>query len=209
MVKNKETLIADLDYATQLARSGENAPLVGGPIGLMWGILITLTFFIQWGVLSGTFGWPANTLMYLWIGFAVIGGLGSTLLGRKVSSKPGAHSVANRVESYVWLMFAGLGATLFIGVMLNIMFSGGSPTLFDIILITLFAGQGLAYGVVAKMTKLRILHIASFLGFTASAVSFIFYGQPEIYLIGAIATLFTVVMPSLVLLKKEEAQHDR
>ena len=206
-LKNKDTLIADLDYATQLARAGENAPLVGGPIGLMWGILITLTFFIQWGVLSETFGWPPNSLMFLWIGFAVIGGLGSMILGRKVSQKTGAHSIANRVESYVWTMFSGLGATLFIGVVLNMIFSNGSPKLFDMILITLFAGQGLAYGVVAKMTGLRILHIASFLGFTASAVCFIFYGTPELYLIGAVATLFTVVMPSLVLLKKEEAQN--
>lgn len=196
------TLLNDLEYASQLAKSGENSPLVGGPIGLMWGVLITLAFLIQWGVLSGTFGWPSQTLMYLWIAFAIIGGLGVMILSRKVSQKPGANSAANRVETYVWTMFAGMMATLFIGVVLNMVFKDGTPQLFDLILIVGFAGQGLAYGVVAKMSKIGLLHIASFLGFTASALCFAFYGDPDIYLIGAIATFFTIIAPSVMLMKK-------
>lgn len=197
-----QDILKDLEYASQLAKSGENAPLVGGPIGLMWGVLITLAFFIQWGVLSGTFGLPQITLMYLWIAFAVIGGLGVLVLSRKVSQKPGANSAANRVETYVWTMFAGMMATLFIGVVLNMVFKDGTYKLFDLILIVGFAGQGLAYGVVAKMSKIGLLHIASFLGFTASALCFAFYGGTDIYLVGAIATFFTIIAPSALLMKK-------
>lgn len=196
------TLLSDLEYASNLARSGENAPLVGGPIGLMWGVLITLAFFIQWGILSGTFDLPAQSLMYLWIAFAVLGGLGVLILGKQVSEKPGANSAANRVEAYVWTMFAGMMATLFIGVVMNMLFKDGTPQLFDLILIVGFAGQGLAYGVVAKMSKIGLLHVASFLGFTASALCFAFYGDPTIYLIGAIATFFTIILPSAMLMKK-------
>lgn len=197
-----ETLLNDLEYASALAKEGESAPLVGGPIGLMWGILITVVFFIQWGVLSETFALPQQSLLYLWIAFAVIGGAGVAILSRYTSQKAGANSAANRVEQYVWTMFAGMMASLFIGVVLNMAFQGGTYQLFDLILIIGFAGQGLAYGVVAKMSKNQVLHLASFAGFTASALCFAFYGDVTIYLIGAVATLFTIIAPSALLMKR-------
>ena len=170
----------------------------------MWGILLTVTFFIQWGILSGTFNIDQQYLAFLWLGFALIGGAGLAILSRKVGARPGANSVANRVETYVWTMFAGMMATLFIGVVLNMVLNNGGYQLFDLILIVGFAGQGLAYGVVAKMSKISILHLASFVGFTASALCFAFYGDVKIYLIGSIACLFTIVAPSLLLMKKAE-----
>jgi len=200
--KDKASLLSDLDYASRIAKEGENAPLVGGPIGLLWGVLLTAVFFAQWGVLSGTFGLPQQSLLFVWIAFAVIGGGGSTYLGRKLNEKPGANSVANRVEQYVWIMFSAMLATLFIGAVLNMTLNEGSYQLFDLIMIVGFAGQGLAYGVVAKMSKIKILHLASFCGFTASAICFAFYGQVEVYLIAAIATLFTIIMPSVLLMNK-------
>lgn len=200
--KDKSALLSDLDYASRIAKEGENAPLVGGPIGLLWGVLLTLVFFMQWGVLSGTFGLPEQSLLFVWIAFAVIGGGGSAYIGRKLEEKPGANSVANRVEQYVWIMFSAMLGTLFLGVVLNMVFNEGSYKLFDLIMIVGFAGQGLAYGVVAKMSKMKIMHIASFLGFTASAVCFAFYGQVDVYLIAAIASIFTIIMPSVLYMKK-------
>lgn len=198
----KENIIADLDYASRLAKEGAETPLLGGPIGLMWGVLLTITFFMQWAILTQTIALPVQTLAYLWIGFAIIGGLGCAVLGSRIEKKTGANSAANRVESYVWIMFAGMMATLFIGVVLNILFQEGTARLFDLILIVGFAGQGLAYGVVAKMSKLKLLHAASFAGFAASALCFSFYGDVAIYLIGSVATLFTIIIPSLLLMKK-------
>ena len=196
------SLIEDLEYATSLAKAGENSPLVGGPIGLLWGVLLCAIFFMQWGVLSGVLGWPQNSLMFGWIAFAIIGGVGSAVMGRKIDQKPGAHSAANRVESYVWVMFSGMMASLFIGIILNMVLNDGTYKLFDLIMIVGVAGQGLAYGVVAKMSKIMLLHVASFLGFTASAVCFAFYGDVNVYLIAAIATVFTIVLPSVLLMNK-------
>lgn len=199
---SKENIIADLDYASQLAKEGAETPLLGGPIGLLWGVLLTVTFFLQWAILSQTIALPLQSLAYLWLAFAVIGGVGCAVLGSRIDKKAGANSAANRVESYVWVMFAGMMATLFIGVVLNMIFQDGTARLFDLILIVGFAGQGLAYGVVAKMSKLKMLHAASFIGFAASALCFAFYGDVAIYLIGSVATLFTIIIPSLLVMKK-------
>jgi len=199
----RSEMIDDLNYMKTLAEEGRNAPLVGGRIGLMWGILLSFTFFMQWVILTGLAPLQPNSLIFLWLGFAIVGGAGSAIMGRQVDKKPGATSVANRVETYVWTMFAGMMASLFVGIMLNQIFSDGTAQLFDLMVIIGFAGQGLAYGVVAKITGLRWVHMAAFAGFTASAICFAVYGDLVIYLIGAIAIIFTIIIPSLISLKNE------
>lgn len=199
----RDQVLDDLKYVKTIAEQGAHAPLVGGRIGLMWGVLICLTFFMQWAILSRTLPLAAVSLLYLWIGFATIGGLGTLILGQQTNRKPGAQSVANQVETHVWVMFSGMMATLFVGIVLNQMLSNGSAQLFDLMVIIGFAGQGLAYGVIAKVSQIRWIHLASLASFIASAVSFTAYGQVTIYLIGSIAIIFTVILPSLVSMKDE------
>jgi len=198
----KEQLIADLQNASDIARNGANAPLLGGPIGLMWGILITLTLTIHWSIISGHFGWPESSLAILWIGFAILGATGSIILGRKIEQKAGANSVANRVESYVWIMFSAMMATLAFGVILNILLQKGTPKLFDFIVIIGFAGQGLAYGVVAKMTGLKWVHASAMASFISSAICFAALGTGHFYLLAAIATIVTIIAPSFHSMRK-------
>ena len=62
-----------------------------------------------------------------------------------------------------------------------------------------FAGQGIAYGVVAKLTKFKLLHLTSFASFTFSALAFLFVDKVEVYLLGAIGAFLTIVIPNLIL----------
>ena len=199
----KEQIIADLDYASALAKDGASTPLLGGRIGLMWGILLTLVFFGQWAILTKTLDISPNNIWFLWAALAIIGGAGSGVMGRKIDSKPGANSVANRVEAYVWIMYSGYMATLFVGVVLNMLIQKSGAQSFDYLVIAGFAGQGLAYGVVAKLTGLKWIHLASFAGFAASALCFSMFGTINMYLAASIATILTIVIPSLISLKKE------
>ena len=100
-------------------------------------------------------------------------------------------------------MFAAMMGSLFVGVILNQILSGGGVKLFDFILIVGFAGQGLAYGVVAKISCIKWMHMAAVAGFTASAICLVAFGKPHLYLIAALATLVTVVLPSLITIKGE------
>lgn len=199
----KDKILADLDYASSLARDGANTPLLGGPIGLMWGVLLTLIFLGQWAILSGTAALPPKYIWVMWLAFAIIGGLGSAILGKKIDQKPGSNSVANRVESYVWVMFSGFAATLFIGVVLNMVIQGSSTETFDFLVVAAFAAQGLAYGVVAKLTNLKWIHIASFTSFAASAICFAMLGSVNIYLFASIGAALTIIIPSLITMKNE------
>ena len=196
-----ETLIADLEEASRIAKAGEDTPLVGGPIGLMWGILLTTVFAVHYMILARILALPEWSFAILWVGFAIIGGLGSAILGRKVGKSPGAYSTANRVENNVWIMFTAALASLALGVLLNIILAGGTHELWTIILIVGFAGQGLAYGVVAKLTGHGWVHFAALASFTMAAVTMSFYGQNIIYLIAAIGSIFTIIIPSLLSMK--------
>jgi len=196
-----ETLMADLEEASRIAKAGEDMPLVGGPIGLMWGVLLTGVFAVHYMILERMLDLPDWSFAILWIGFAVFGGLGSAILGRKVEAKPGASSTANVVEQNIWMMFAAAMASLAVGVLLNIVLAGGTHDLWTIILIVGFAGQGLAYGVVGKLTGHSWLHFAAFAGFTMAAMTMSFYGQNIIYFIAAIGSVVTIIIPSLLSMK--------
>lgn len=199
----KDQLLADLDYASSLAKEGASTPLLGGPIGLMWGILLTLVFFGQWAIISDTIALPEKFIGYLWIAFAVIGAIGSTIIGKKIDEKPGANSVANRVEGYVWVMFAGYMATLFTGAVLNIIFTQGSAVVFNFLVVAGFAGQGVAYGVVAKLTHIKWIHAASFLSFSAAALCFSLLNDVNVYAVASLGAIITVVLPSLITMRNE------
>jgi len=198
MTRN-EAILADLEEASRIAKAGEDAPLLGSSIGLMWGVLITLIFTYQYLVLSGTLGVHEATLGIAWMAFGVIGGIGSTILGRAADKMPGANSVNNRVEEYVWTMFAGSMATMVIGAVLNMLFGNGDQALWNTVLVFAFAGQGIAYGVIAKLTRLTLLHVTSFASFTFAAMSFMMVDKVEVYLLGALGAILTIVIPNLIL----------
>jgi len=199
----KDQILADLDYASAIARDGVATPLLGGPIGLMWGILISAVMLSQWAVLTKTISLPNSSLIFLWLGFAVIGGAGSAILGKRIDKKPGANSVANRVESYVWVMFSGFAVTMFVGAFLNILLQNANPQIFDFLVVAAFAGQGLAYGVVAKLTNLRWIHMASLTSFVSSALCFSMLGNVNIYVVASLAAIITIVVPSVISMQKE------
>jgi len=195
----QEALMADLAEASRIAKTGEDMPLLGNSIGLMWGVLITLIFGYQYLILSKALGLPEASLAIAWVSFGVIGGIGSFILGRAADRKPGAHSINNQVESYVWIMYAGSMGAITVGVFLNMLFGGGDQTVWNTVMVFAFAGQGICYGIVAKLTKMKLLHLASFASFTLSALSFLVVDKVEVYLLGSIGAFLTIVIPNLIL----------
>lgn len=203
-MSNQQTL-DDLSYATALAKSGSEAPLVRGPIGLMWGILLSTTLLTHWAIITGVLAVKFQYLWLLWIIFSLLGGFGSAILGKRIATKPGVQSMANRVEHAVWSMFTLMLACLWVGIVISMLLGMGSVALFDLVPLIGFAGQGLAYGVTAKISHHKWLAWASGAGFLASMLCLPAFGQPVLYLIAAIGTVFTVVLPSLKTIGSEHA----
>ena len=96
-------------------------------------------------------------------------------------------------------------ATLFLGTFLNILLVSQSYELFSLMLPVGFAGQGLAYGLVAKFSNLKWMKLLLAANFICSIVCFVTYGSVNIYLVGAIGIVLTVVVPSVVTMRLESS----
>ena len=197
--------IDDLNYATNLAKAGQEAPLVGGPIGLMWGVLLSITLSLHWAIVSGVLSLDLKYLWILWISFSMVGAGGSALFGRAIEKKPSINSTANQVEQSVWIMFAIMLGCFWVGITISMLIGAGTPILFDFVAIAGFGGQGLAYGVTARISHHSWLAYPSAAAFIASVVCFCFFGQPLLYLIAAVATVFTVILTSIKTMRYENA----
>lgn len=201
---NNDQMLDDINYASTLAREGASTPLLGGRIGLVWGILLSLVLTSQWAILSRTVNVPPQSLLYLWIAFGILGSAGSAFFGKKIDEKDGANSVSNRVEKYVWLVFSAMMTVFFITILSGILFFNAEPSLFNVVVIIGFAGQGLAYGTVAMISETKWLLVVSLASFLVAAFCVFFHADITLYLIGGIACLFTIVVPSLISIKNEQ-----
>ena len=98
----------DLAYLTAIARSGEDAPLLGGRFLVWWAGLTSLVILAHWSAMMGYGPLGAGAVWPLWIGYIVIGSAGQAALVWSIRHKPGQGAPANRTEAAVW-MSAGLG----------------------------------------------------------------------------------------------------
>ena len=203
---SNEQFINDLNYATDLAKSGQEAPLVGGPFGLMWGVLLSATLTCHWAIVSGTLNVSFNHLWMLWIGSVIAGSIGSAILGIKAKTKPANSSTANKVEQSIWQLFSVMLGTAWVGIVIGMTFGSGTPQLFDVIVAMGFGGQGLAYAHTARMSHNKWLIYPGIASFLACTISMALYGQVALYLFAGVASLFTVVLPSLKTMGLENAK---
>lgn len=202
---SKNEVLDNLDYARKVAEQGIDAPLVGGRFGLLWGVLLTITFAGHWAILTGTVGLPLPTLGWLWLGFAVAGSAGTFLLDRTVRNKPGLSSFGNRADSVIWMFFGATMFACFLGLALKLAAGGGSYPLFDFMVAIGFAGQGMAYGALSQLTTQRWLLAPAIGAYLLAIVSFYLYGTAALYLAAAAGVIVTVVIPSAVNYSREPA----
>ena len=200
---SRDELLSDLNYVKTMAEEGAQTPLLGGRIGLMWGILMSLTFIGHWAFVSGHTGLPNQYLGFLWLGFAIIGSLLTFILDKTLTDKPGLSSVGNRVDSTVWMFFGALMFSCFIGFALIIALGKASYPLFDFMVAIGFTAQGMAYGIVSKMSGYKWLMLSSIAGFISGIVSFALFGSTTLYLFAALGAIATIVIPEIIMLRGE------
>ncbi len=201
--KTHNTALDDLSYIKTLAEEGRHAPLIGGRIGLMWGVLLTVTLFIHGMTAYGFTGFSMNYIGIFWLAFAVTGGILTGVLKRTLKDKPGKSTVNNRIDEAVWTASAMVVFTVAISIALSVAKNGHPYWLFDIIMAFAFGTYAVNYYVVAKITKQNTLMIPSAIALALCALMIIMLGSPMVYFIAAIGVVFTVIFPALSNMKRE------
>lgn len=201
--KTHNTALDDLSYIKTLAEEGRHAPLIGGRIGLMWGVLLTVTLLLHGLTELAITGLSPKYIGLFWLVFGITGGGLTFVLSKSLKDKPGQSAVTNRVESAVWTASTLTLFTIAISVTLTINLRGHSLILYDMIMAFAFATQAMNYYVISQITRQKSRLIPSALSLVFAALTVLFIGQPVIYIVAAIGVVFTVIFPALSDMKKE------
>ncbi|MCH8488793.1 MAG: hypothetical protein LAT81_02535 [Oceanicaulis sp.] len=193
----------DLAYLSALARSGEDAPLLGGRFLVWWAGLTSLVILAHWAIIMGYGPFGAGALWPLWLGYIALGSIGSVVLGITIRNKPGLGASANRTESAVWQSAgAGIGV-IFLGVAAGVQ-TGVLPTVFfNVILPVALAAYGVAWMTVARVSRRSGLYAPTVLAFAGAGAGMAFAAGPWVYPITALALLGSSLLPGLVMLRSE------
>lgn len=193
----------DLAYLSALARSGEEAPLMGGRFMIWWAGLTSLVILAHWAIITGQAPLGTDALWPLWLSYIVIGSAGSVVLGVTVRNKPGLGSAANRTESAVW-QSAGAGVgVIFLGVAGGVQAGLLDPVFFNVILPAALAGYGTAWMTVARVSRRNGLYIPAVIAFLGAGAGMACAASAWVYPITALALLGSTLLPGLVMMRNE------
>lgn len=193
----------DLAYLSAIARSGEDAPLLGGRFLVWWAGLTSLAILTHWAILMGYGPFGAGAVWPLWIGYILVGSAGQAVLVWSIRNKPGQGAAANRTEAAVW-MSAGLGiGAIFLGVVAGVQGGLLEPVFFNVILPVALSAYGVAWMTVAQVSRRLAFYAPALIAFAGAAAGMALAAGPWVYPVAAAALLASSVAPGVMMLRSE------
>lgn len=199
----KSEILDDLDYVKTLAEEGKNAPLLGGRIGLWWGGLLCIALFAHWASLKGISPLPIEMIGAIWMGFGIIGGIGSSILGRSLAGKPGASSMNNRVAEAMWTGNAVLLFVYSISALLSAVSGKVGYSIMDTIMPVAFGLYALTAYVLAKISNDKRQIIPGIIALSFVPIGLLLQGTANLYLAAIFGVILTSVIPSIAEMRRE------
>jgi len=193
----------DLEYLRSIAESGRRAPLLGGRFFVWWGTLAGVTLLLHWSILTGVLAVPTSMLGALWLGYGMVGIIGSHVLARGLRGKPGKGAVGNMAERAVWGATTAAMFAYAIGVAVAVGLGQGSAILFDTIPVVGFCGYGISFSVTAAMGGPGWMKAMAWMSWLAAAGGLYLVGTPGFYLYAAAVVLLLALAPGLIILRNE------
>jgi len=199
----KEQILADLDYASALAKDGANTPLLGGPISLMWGCLLIPTLCIHGMTLEGMINLATNNIGFIWMIYGIIGAIFSIILGKKMEKKTGASSALNKVSTALGISLSILIFTFAITTLIAVIKNDLPTHMFNYIIVFAFGLLTLNHAVLANLSRLSYLRIAAIAAGAFMVITLLMATQSSVYFIAALGVLITQIIPGLIEIRNE------
>lgn len=194
---------ADLDYLKHLAESGADARSVGGRFALWWGVLGGLVLAVHWAIVTERLGLGYGALGPLWIGFLILGGLGSAVLGRTLRGKPGLGAAQNRHADAVWPAMGLSTAVFFFAVMGAVFLDRLDPVFFNLMLPVALLGYAIGWMSSAFMARSWAYAAPAAAALFGMAACLFALADPVIYLIASMTVLLSAAVPGAVMMLRE------
>ncbi len=205
---SKDDLAGEIAYVKTLAEEGRNAPLVGGVLYVVWGVVIGLASLMTWLRSASILVLPDFVGgMPFWIAALAIGWGASFFLRDKIGAKPGALTVGNKTAMSAWF---GVGVFLLIywAALLvlhdNFVADGVKPyVLFGTVFPVAFGVYGIAFlatATAARLDWMRGFAVASWL---FSVASLYYFSDPKQLLVAAVGSILCAALPGILLMRRE------
>lgn len=200
----RDEMLDDLAYARTLAEEGRHAPLIGGSYLVLFGVLLTLCYALQWGMLSGLLPVAAGFIGVLWLAFGVVAFAGCALLARRVRRLPGGAAIPNRVDRAVW---QGVVAAILVVVAGSILRGAveGDDLAPNAIVASGFGLYGVALYVTGTVGGHKWVRNFAIQAWVASGLLWFFLNEPWVYLLAAGAGVAVLIAPGLIMMRREPA----
>lgn len=199
----RDQILDDLAYARTLAEEGRHAPLLGGSFLVFWGALNSGAYLGQWALIEGALAHGGGVgFAVLWGCYGAIAAIGMALLNGRVADKPGRTAIGARTEKAIW---GGVALALAVISLACIgrMFLEQDRLAPNNIMGPALALFGVALGTVAAMSGEKWLSRFALVAFSAAALVCLFANAPWAYLLAATANVIVLVVPGIILLRRE------
>ncbi len=193
-----ETLKDDIGWIKQIAEEGKNTPIKGTVIGVWWGIISFIVMIIHWAVLKSYLPLSIDYIGWVWLGYVVIGNIGTFILIKNLKSVPEFNSINSRLAGATWMLASAGILTFSIGVVIAVFGYDLPYWIFNIILPVALICYGIANGVVATLTNSKAGGFIAVISFISALIMFPFLLSPTVYLIAAFAILLIGTMPAIL-----------
>lgn len=200
---HRSPLAEDLEYVRQMAEEGASAPSLGGRFSVWWGSLVAIALICHWAAITGQLPLASNMVGIIWVTMAIVGTIGTIILGMTMSNKPGQSAPGNRAESAVWPVIS-FGIFLYATAIGFAVALRDQPTLlFNTIIPMAFilhaVGAALAGTLYRKSTPWLVVAASMII----AALSMFWIDRAEIYLLAATGVVLTQIIPGLFDLRAE------
>ncbi len=201
---DNENLKQEISWLKEMAQEGRNSPIVGGIIGIWWGIISFIMMLIHWATITSKIPLPIENIGWAWLAYVIIGSIGTFALVKKLEDKPGFNSMNSRVIGSTWMLASAGIFTFSLGSVIATFGFGAPYWIFNIILPVALICWGIANGVAASLSGKKAFGFAAGISFMLALIMFTFLLSPTIYLIAAFAILFISIISALSQGKSEE-----
>jgi len=202
MTQTTSTAAADLSYLRDLAKAGQEAPLMAGPYLVAGGGWFAAASLSQWPVVRNLLGLGPTQATLLWL---VAGVAFAVHLAYLIAQDRGrVETVRNQAVNSVW---TGVGFAIFafwVGVTI-LAVRQRDFALINTILLQVLSLYGAAWVLAARMTGRGWMRVNAFFAFLTVPVLGLLMGTGQEYLAYAIALLLTAVVPGLRLNREARA----
>lgn len=191
----------DVAYLRNLAHQGANAPIVGGSMLLLAGLIFSGASLISWTVARQFLVVPAMWGNYVWLAAVALFFVCLFVLKGRINGAVGALATNNRAVGAVW---RGVGWSImaFLFAVMAACWRLQIPAPSAMIAPFVLAVYGIGWMVSAAMSPTKWIYAVAWASFAGAIVMGLLVDSPDLLLAYAAALVLLAALPGFVLMRQ-------